>query len=95
MKVRCIEQLQTKHITFRPGEDYFGSEVNKQWWVVDSVGVETDNFHLHFEVIEKETPEEVFTEEEASAEVVEEKKEEEEVEEKPKWYERLRDYIFA
>jgi hypothetical protein len=94
MKVRCIEQLQTKHITFKPGEEYFGSEVNKQWWVVDSVGVETDNFHLHFEVIEKKKPVVVFTEREASAEVVEEKKEEK-IEEKPKWYERLRDYIFA
>jgi hypothetical protein len=94
MKVRCIEQLQTKHITFKPGEEYYGSEVNKQWWVVDSVGVETYSFHLHFEVIEKKKPVVVFTEREASAEVVEEKKEEK-IEEKPKWYERLRDYIFA
>ena len=62
MKVRCIEQLQTKQVTFRPGEEYTSNEVNKRWWIVDSVGIETEEFNLHFEVLEDE----VITEKEAS-----------------------------
>ena len=94
MKVRCIEQLQTKQVTFRPGEEYTGNEINERWWIVDSVGVETEEFHLHFEA--EEEPVKVITEEEASAEI-EEKKEEPEVVEtrKEKWFEKLRNYIFV
>ena len=70
MKVRCIGQLQTKHLTFRPGEDYSGNKVNEHWWVIDAVGVDTDNFSSHFEVIEGGVKR-VLTEEDASAEAVE------------------------
>ena len=72
MAVRCIEQIATKHMTFRPGETYVGSEVNEHFWIVDSVGISTEDFHLHFEVIEEEKEPIVIAEEEAE-EPIEEK----------------------
>ena len=62
MTVRCIERIQKGGITFRPGDTYYASEVNEHWYAVDVIGFETDDFHLHFEVIEGE-----LTEEDASA----------------------------
>jgi hypothetical protein len=64
MKVICTEQLQTNRSTFRAGEEYIANEINEHWWVVDSIGVETEDFLLHFEVIEEDTPD-VLTQEEA------------------------------
>jgi len=52
LKVKCIEQLQTKHLTFKPGEIYNASQINEDWWIIDSVGVSVENFKLYFEIIE-------------------------------------------
>jgi hypothetical protein len=98
MTVRCIEQIATKHMTFRAGETYEGNEINEHFWIVDSVGIATEDFHLHFEVLEEKKEEVVITEEEACEPIEEEKKEEEVVEEtvpkKEKWFEKIRNYIF-
>jgi hypothetical protein len=100
MKVRCIEQTQKGGITFRTGETYTASEINKNWYVVDSIGVESEEFTLHFE--------EIITEEEAEAKViyVEKKVEQEELpdlfneektneEYKETWWDRFMSYVFA
>ena len=100
MKVRCIEQIQKGGITFRTGETYTASEINKNWYVVDSIGVESEEFTLHFE--------EIITEEEAEAKViyVEKKVEQEELpdlfdeektneEYKETWWDRFMNYVFA
>jgi len=52
LNVTCIEQLQTKHLTFKPGETYSATQINEHWWLVDSVGVSVENFKLYFEVVE-------------------------------------------
>ena len=101
MKVRCIEQIQKGGITFRTGETYTASEINKNWYVVDSIGVESEEFTLHFE--------EIVTEEEAEAKVIyyTEKKVEQETlpdlfdeektneEYKETWWDRFMSYVFA
>ena len=100
MKVRCVEQIQKGGITFRTGETYTASEINKNWYVVDSIGVESEEFTLHFE--------EIVTEEEAEAKVIYvEKKVEQEVlpdlfdeektneEYKETWWDRFMSYVFA
>ena len=100
MKVRCIEQIQRGGITFRTGETYTASEINKNWYMVDSIGVESEDFTLHFE--------EIVTEEEAEAKVIyTEKKVEQEVlpdlfdeektneEYKETWWDRFMNYVFA
>jgi hypothetical protein len=100
MKVRCIEQIQKRGITFRTGETYTASEINKNWYVVDSIGVESEEFTLHFE--------EIVTEEEVEAKVIYvEKKVEQEVlpdlfdedkeneEYKETWWDRFMSYVFA
>jgi hypothetical protein len=97
MTVRCIEQIATKHMTFRVGETYEGNEINEHFWIVDSVGIATEDFHLHFEVLEEKKEEVVITEEEACEPIEEEKKEEvveETVPKKEKWFEKIRNYIF-
>ena len=100
MKVKCIEQTQKGGITFRTGETYTASEINKNWYVVDSIGVEREEFTLHFE--------EMLTEEEAEANVIyTEKKVEQETlpdlfdeektneEYKETWWDRFMSYVFA
>ena len=66
MNVRCTEsiekKIQGKPMTFRAGDEYTASTVNEHWCVVDSIGFESEEFGLHFEVLEDE----VITEEEAS-----------------------------
>ena len=64
MNVRCLEQIQKGAVTFRTGETYFAEVVNKNWYAVDSIGFQTEEFVLHFEVIDDE-----LTEEEASTRV--------------------------
>jgi len=100
MKVRCIEQTQKGGITFRTGETYTASEINKNWYVVDSIGVESEEFALHFE--------EIITEEEVEAKVIYvEKKVEQEVlpdlfdeekaneEHKETWWDKFMNYVFV
>ena len=66
MNVRCTEtiekKMQGKSMTFRAGDEYTANTVNKHWYVVDSIGFETEEFGLHFEVLEGD----IIMEEEAS-----------------------------
>jgi len=51
--VVCIERFEEHGITFREGETYFANMVNPHYWIVDSVGIKSDDFMLHFEVVEE------------------------------------------
>lgn len=51
--VVCIERFEGHGITFREGETYLANMVNANYWVVDSVGVKSEDFMLHFEVVEE------------------------------------------
>ena len=100
MKVRCIEQIQRGGITFRTGETYTASEINKNWYVVDSIGVESEEFTLHFEEIvteEKDEAKVIYTEKKVEQEVLpdlfDEEKENEEY--KETWWDRFMSYVFA
>ena len=53
VKVKCIEQFSTLSMTFRTGEEYTGSTVNENWWVVDSIGISAEDFTMHFEIQEE------------------------------------------
>lgn len=54
MKVAvCIERFEGHGLTFREGETYLANMVNANYWIVDSVGVKSEDFMLHFEVIEE------------------------------------------
>jgi hypothetical protein len=52
-RVMCIEKLTIRNFTFREGEEYIGNIVNDNYWIVETVGIPTDEFTLHFEVIEE------------------------------------------
>lgn len=51
--VVCIERFEGHGITFREGETYLANMVNANYWIVDSVGVKSEDFLLHFEVVEE------------------------------------------
>lgn len=51
--VVCIERFEGHGLTFREGETYLANMVNANYWIVDSVGVKSEDFMLHFEVIEE------------------------------------------
>lgn len=54
MKVAvCIERFEGHGLTFREGETYLANMVNPHYWIVDSVGVKSEDFLLHFEVVEE------------------------------------------
>jgi hypothetical protein len=54
MKVAvCIERLEAHNLTFREGETYLANMVNPHYWIVDSIGIKTEDFLLHFEVVEE------------------------------------------
>ena len=54
MKVAvCIERFEGHGLTFREGETYLANMVNPHYWIVDSVGIKSDDFMLHFEVVEE------------------------------------------
>jgi len=54
MKVAvCIERFECRSLTFREGETYFANMVNPNYWVVDSIGVKSEDFMLHFEVVDE------------------------------------------
>ena len=54
MKIVCTEELKTRLMTFRPGEEYIANIINDNWTLVDSVGVSSEDFNLHFEVVDEE-----------------------------------------
>ncbi len=111
MKVAvCIERFEGHGLTFREGETYLANMVNANYWIVDSVGVKSEDFMLHFEVVEE------LVEDKTSGSTVEVNKkfvEEEndfreflknfgfkdedieEKEEKESILDKIRDYIFA
>ncbi len=54
MKVAvCIERFERHGVTFREGETYLANMVNPHYWIVDSVGIKSEDFLLHFEVVEE------------------------------------------
>jgi len=54
MKVAvCIERFEGHGLTFREGETYLANMVNANYWIVDSVGVKSEDFLLHFEVVDE------------------------------------------
>lgn len=54
MKVAvCIERFDGHGLTFREGETYLANMVNANYWIVDSVGVKSEDFLLHFEVVDE------------------------------------------
>lgn len=56
--INCIKELETKHVTFKLGEIYAGNKINDNYWIVDSVGIETKVFEEHFKAsIEDKTGE--------------------------------------
>ena len=114
--VVCIERLEVynidtkKNSIFREGETYLASMANPNFWVVDSLGVKSEDFALHFEVVDEITPTRTFDsvtdtnrkyeEEKEFKELLRtfgytEEEEEDEEEEQETWLEKVIDYIFA
>jgi hypothetical protein len=52
-KVKCKKELVTKHLTFKTGEEYEASKINDNWWLIDAVGVNKDDFTKCFDKIEE------------------------------------------
>ena len=50
MKVKCIKELQTKHMTFKKNEEYTAGKINETWYCVDSVGVNVEDFNKYFQL---------------------------------------------
>ena len=55
-KVKCKKELTTKHLTFKSGEEYEASKINDNWWLIDAVGVNKDDFTKCFDKIEEINP---------------------------------------
>lgn len=53
MRVKCIKELQTRHMTFKENEEYDAQKVNENWYCVDAVGIGSDVFGKHFQPLEK------------------------------------------
>ena len=110
MKVAvCIERFEGHGLTFREGETYLANMVNANYWIVDSVGVKSEDFMLHFEVIEElvenktsgstvEVNKKFVEEENDFREFLKDfgfKENVEEKEDKESILDKIRDYIFA
>ena len=110
MKVAvCIERLEGNGLTFREGETYLANMVNANYWIVDSVGVKSEDFMLHFEVVEElvenktsgstvEVNKKFVEEENDFREFLKDfgfKENVEEKEDKESILDKIRDYIFA
>jgi hypothetical protein len=104
-KVMCIECFGN----FKVGEEYIATKVNENWFLVDSIGVANDDFHLHFEIQEeivsrnsgshKETNDKRFIEEEQMFKQILESfgyyDMIEDKNEKETWWDKLINYIFV
>ena len=110
MKVAvCIERFEGLGLTFREGETYLANMVNANYWIVDSVGVKSEDFMLHFEVVEELVENKTSSSTvEVNKKFVEEEKDfkeflrnfgfkenVEEKEDKESILDKIRDYIFA
>jgi hypothetical protein len=51
--VKCKSEHQTKHQTFKPGETYEASKINDNWWLIDTVGINKEDFNKCFEKTEQ------------------------------------------
>ena len=51
--VKCKSELNTKHQTFKSGEKYEASKINYNWWLIDTVGVNKEDFNKCFDKIEE------------------------------------------
>ena len=51
--VKCKSEHNTKHQTFKPGEEYEASKINDNWLLIDTVGVSKEDFSKCFDKIEK------------------------------------------
>jgi len=51
--VKCKKEHITKHQTFKPGEEYKASKINDNWWLIDTVGVNKDDFAKCFDKIKE------------------------------------------
>ena len=51
--VMCIENFSQHGFTFKVGEKYIGNAVNENYWIIESIGVNIEDFILHFEVIDE------------------------------------------
>lgn len=107
--VLCIEKFTMRNITFREGEAYIGNKVNDNYWVVESIGIPTEEFTLHFEIQDdiisgnSETSNDVTNkkfveEEEMFKEILKsfgyEDMIEEETTKHSSWWEQIKEYIF-
>ena len=104
-KVMCIESF----MNFKVGEEYIANEINEKWYIVDSIGVSNDDFHLHFEIQEeivsgnsnshKESNDKRFIEEEQMFKQILESfgyyDMIEDKNEKETWWDKLINYIFV
>jgi len=50
-RVQCIKELTIGAFYFQEGETYLASKINANYWMVDTVGIKTEAFGDHFEVI--------------------------------------------
>lgn len=106
--VLCIERLTMGNFTFREGEAYLANMVNKNYWIVDSIGVSAEDFPMHFEIQEElAKKEDAKTSDEANKKFIAEEMEfrkflenfgfdyKDENKDRFIWSSRLRDYILA
>ncbi len=52
MRVKCVKELQTKHMTFKENEEYNAQKVSEHWYCVDAVGIPSEDFNKHFQLEE-------------------------------------------
>ena len=51
--VKCKKEFTTKHLTFKASEEYEASKIDNNWWLIDTVGVNNDDFAKCFDKIEE------------------------------------------
>ena len=50
--VKCIKDFKierkTRSMTFKQGEQYEASKINDNWWLIDQIGVSSEEFKKYF-----------------------------------------------
>ena len=53
--VECTKDLKIDRkswsITFKSGDNYQGSKINDNWWIIDQIGISLEDFKKHFKDI--------------------------------------------
>ena len=53
--VKCIKELtinrKTNSYTFKKDTEYKASKINDNWWLIDQIGVSSNEFKKHFKDI--------------------------------------------